>query len=264
MRVKIIRSSGGRVSAYLIGIVVGSISAAALFAAFSLMLIAAEVIRPKGAIMPWAKRWRVMVFSLLYAPAAVVCATLARPLIGHPSMQPGWVASLLIFPFLWDFFYYWLHRAQHSIAWLWRFHSVHHSIEDLGAGSGYHHLAEAPLRALAVIVPLSFVMTKPVIAGSVLAFHGLYLHSSIRFHFGRFAWIVADNRAHRVHHSLEPRHFNRNFGAFTMIWDRLFGTAYFPNDEWPDVGLSSRREPASFSDYLMPRGHRQEGAVVLK
>ena len=29
---------------------------------------------------------------------------------------------------------------------------------------------------------------------------------------------------HRVHHSLEARHIDRNFGGVLIVWDRLFGT----------------------------------------
>ena len=30
-----------------------------------------------------------------------------------------------------NFFYYWMHRAQHAVPLLWRFHRVHHSIAEL-------------------------------------------------------------------------------------------------------------------------------------
>jgi sterol desaturase/sphingolipid hydroxylase (fatty acid hydroxylase superfamily) len=29
---------------------------------------------------------------------------------------------------------------------------------------------------------------------------------------------------HRVHHSLDKAHIDRNFGGVLIIWDRLFGT----------------------------------------
>ena len=64
------------------------------------------------------------------------------------------------------------------------------------------------------------------------------------------AWFV-DNRYHRIHHSLEERHFDRNFGAFTTLWDRLFGTHYAPEPgEWPDVGLAEVGEPGGVREWL--------------
>ncbi|WP_352893005.1 sterol desaturase family protein [Mesorhizobium sp. M0984] len=32
-----------------------------------------------------------------------------------------------------DFFYYWMHRAQHAVPFLWRMHATHHSIRELTA-----------------------------------------------------------------------------------------------------------------------------------
>ena len=81
---------------------------------------------------------------------------------------------------------------------------------------------------------------------------GNFLHSPTRLHLGPIVRrILADNRFHRIHHSTDPRHFDKNFGAGTSLWDQLFGTAYFPTaDEWPDTGLSDQREAQSVSEYL--------------
>lgn len=170
--------------------------------------------------------------------------------IEAPAVDILWLIPLLL---LTDLLYYWMHRAQHSIPWLWRFHAVHHSVEKMGPGAGYHHLTEIPIKAALVGIPMALVIGKvgwPV-ALVLISLHGGYLHSTTRLNFGWFAWIVADNRTHRIHHSLEPRHFDRNFGAYTLLWDKLFGTAYFPaRNEWPEVGLEDRREPQSIAQYL--------------
>ena len=45
-------------------------------------------------------------------------------------------------------------------------------------------------------------------------------------------------RHHRIHHSPYPEHWDKHFGHFLIIWDRMFGTYYkgdFINDR---VGLS--------------------------
>ncbi len=58
---------------------------------------------------------------------------------------------------------------------------------------------------------------------------------------------------HRIHHSREPQHFNKNFGVVTSVWDRLFGTAYFPaKDEWPDTGIVNQSEPSTVREFLFP------------
>ena len=33
---------------------------------------------------------------------------------------------------------------------------------------------------------------------------------------------------HQIHHSDDPRHFDKNFGGSLAIWDRLAGTLYIP------------------------------------
>ena len=87
--------------------------------------------------------------------------------------------------------------------------------------------------------------------GFLLWLHIVWIHSPTRFHFGPLRAVFVDNRYHRIHHSLEERHFDRNFGAFTTLWDRLFGTHHAPSsDEWPDVGLDGVGEPVGLKQWL--------------
>ena len=68
-----------------------------------------------------------------------------RPLITLP-LHFTWlgaaaiVATPLAAAAVYDFFFYWCHRAEHR--WLWRFHAVHHSIRDMNAVNAYHHPTE--------------------------------------------------------------------------------------------------------------------------
>lgn len=229
-------------------------------ASFICILLALELWLPRGTLPPRASRYRAILFTAVFIPSAAGLTWLLHeafgPLHFSPALAIPGVAGLVVAAFIGDFFYYWFHRAQHAIPWLWRFHAVHHSVEEMGAGAGYHHISEAPLKALLYAAPLSLVTVSPNagLLGALLAFHGNYLHSATRINFGWFAWVVADNRTHRIHHSLEPRHFDKNFGALTMLWDKLFGTAFFPKDgEWPQTGLADKREPRTIREYLTLR-----------
>src|SRR5471030_1750940 len=51
----------------------------------------------------------------------------------------GWITAALAASLIGNVFYYWLHRAQHAVPLLWRFHRVHHSITEMSAVSSYHH-----------------------------------------------------------------------------------------------------------------------------
>jgi sterol desaturase/sphingolipid hydroxylase (fatty acid hydroxylase superfamily) len=169
----------------------------------------------------------------------------------------GWLAATLGLAIIADFFYYWLHRAQHSVSWLWRFHRVHHSISEMSATNSYHHVAEDLFQYVAVTLPLTFLLgvsTGPVpwLMIVVLNTQSYFIHSSANFNIGPLRYLLMDNRLHRIHHSREDRHFNHNFATRTPIWDVLFGTAYFPRrDEWPAVGLSHTVEPRTLRDYLL-------------
>lgn len=156
-----------------------------------------------------------------------------------------------------DFFYYWMHRAQHRLSWFWRFHRVHHSITEMSATNSYHHVAEDLFQFVWITIPLSVLLgvesgPVPWIVIVVLNTHSYFLHSSANINIGPLRYIFSDNRIHRVHHSVEGRHLNRNFATSTPIWDVLFGTAYFPKpNEWPAVGLDEVAEPRSVKQYLL-------------
>lgn len=164
----------------------------------------------------------------------------------------------LVQPFLgivlYDFFDYWMHRAQHK--WLWRQHSIHHAIEELSGVNSYFHWTEPFLRVALISLPAAYIVgfddaPSLFLIELLVRIQGNYLHSPTRLHVGALRRLIADNRFHRIHHSREARHFDKNFGAGTSIWDQLFGTAYFPaRDEWPETGMFDQPEAASLSDFM--------------
>lgn len=203
-------------------------------------------------------RWRALLFTAVFIPATMLIGHfLSGAGVAPFDAAPGGTLGLVILGLLLgDFLYYWFHRLQHGVPLLWRFHSVHHSVEKMGALAGYHHITENALQTVFVVIPMSLIVADPKVGltGFAAALFGNYLHSTTRLHLGPLAKLFPDNRSHRTHHSTDPRHFNRNFGTLTMIWDQLFGTAYFPaSDEWPQVGLPDMREPRTIGDYLLAR-----------
>ncbi len=183
-----------------------------------------------------------------------------RPLTESSSIPvrvAGWLVAALGIAMIGNFFYYWLHRAQHAVPLLWRFHSVHHSITELSATASYHHVAEDLFQFAAVTMPMSVLLgveqgPVPWLVLVIAGTHTYFIHSSARFDIGPLRYVVCDNRFHRIHHSVEERHFDRNFGTTTPLWDWLFGTAYLPRrNEWPAVGLCDVAEPRTIRDYLL-------------
>ena len=222
-----------------------------------------------------------LVYSGIWIPLSAILGTLLSvswsllgitPLLSIPLVQslPGGpafanVAAVGIGVVAADFAAYWYHRAQH--VWLWPFHAVHHSIRELNAVNSYHHASENLFNFVLVAIPASLISADCGTVIPLLALfqwlQGVYLHSPTRVHFGPFRAIVADNRFHRIHHSLEERHFDKNFGILFSFWDRMFGTAHFPQpEEWPEVGLGDVGEPRTVREWLdLPlRLYRSGGA----
>ncbi|MDB5449526.1 MAG: hypothetical protein JWQ52_654 [Phenylobacterium sp.] len=152
-----------------------------------------------------------------------------------------------------DFVGYWFHRIQHRA--LWRFHAVHHAIEEMHAVGSYDHPADIIFGFALVAVPLSLIPfgpgDQPVALQLLLALQLKFIHSPVRVNFGPLRHLFVDNNYHRIHHSAEPRHVGRNYGTITSVWDRVFGTAYFPaKEEWPRTGLAEVGEPRSLRAFL--------------
>jgi sterol desaturase/sphingolipid hydroxylase (fatty acid hydroxylase superfamily) len=177
---------------------------------------------------------------------------------GIDALLPAEMAvSLVMGNWVVMFFYYWFHRLQHSNRFLWRFHRVHHSIREMSALNCNHHFTEEIFRIPFIVLPLSFIVgvefgPVPWLVATIFSMQPLFEHSCTRLNFGLLRYLICDNRFHRIHHSIEPAHWNKNFGSFTPLWDIVFGTAHFPRpEEWPDTGVEGVTEPASLADMLL-------------
>jgi sterol desaturase/sphingolipid hydroxylase (fatty acid hydroxylase superfamily) len=96
------------------------------------------------------------------------------------------------------------------------------------------------------------VMLFYFLAGDGLA------HLNMRLSLGRFSLCIQNPQYHRIHHSVEPQHRDKNFCRLLPLFDVIFGTAWKPEkDEYPMTGLDSREKPAGILDGIMwPVRHR--------
>jgi sterol desaturase/sphingolipid hydroxylase (fatty acid hydroxylase superfamily) len=152
-----------------------------------------------------------------------------------------------------DFFHYWEHRFEHRFAW--RFHAVHHAAQDLAGTSNFNHFTHGLMMQVVYGVPVSLLcrdmLAIPAMSFVLYAF-GTFVHSPTKLSIGPLWRVVCDNRFHRLHHSAEPRHHERNFGTFFPIWDMVFGTAYWPmKGEWPETGIVEYGEIQTMRDFLL-------------
>ena len=68
----------------------------------------------------------------------------------------GGVIAVILGMIIWEFFYYWFHRLQHKSKVLWRFHKVHHSLQEMNAWNSNHHFTEEIFRMFFIVIPMSF------------------------------------------------------------------------------------------------------------
>ena len=148
-----------------------------------------------------------------------------------------------------DFTQYWVHRAFHRSRWLWPFHAIHHSIEQMDwlAGSRLHLVDVIVTRGLTYIpiFVLGFSQPALIVYVFMVAAQATFIHANVRWSFIRLQRIIATPAFHHWHHSAEPDSIDKNFAVHTPAWDLWFGTFYLP-DRWPSsYGLVHGRDVPS-------------------
>lgn len=170
----------------------------------------------------------------------------------HEAVQSlPFLIELLFAFFITDLFQYWTHRFFHNHPFLWRFHSIHHSTENMDwlAGSRTHFVDIFVTRSMA-FVPL-YVFGFSTITFNVyvifMAIHAVLIHSNTRINFGFIKYIFATPQYHHWHHCKNPKHYGKNFATIFPFIDKIFGTYYLPKDEWPeDTGLLEADYPKGY------------------
>jgi sterol desaturase/sphingolipid hydroxylase (fatty acid hydroxylase superfamily) len=142
----------------------------------------------------------------------------------------------------------WLHHyLRHKIWWMWPFHALHHSQKELNLFTDVrYHVFEYAITAVTNVFFISMVTLNPYAVVYYSLFHNWYTklcHANIKSNFGPFKYILITPQSHRVHHSFELRHRDKNLGILLSIWDYLFGTQYRKYDEYPDTGIEDETFP---------------------
>jgi len=144
-----------------------------------------------------------------------------------------------------DLLSYVVHRAQHATPLLWRLHALHHSDPDVDVTTAVrHHPFEFILASgvfwLAVLV-LGVPISAAAVHGTTVFVLAALTHCNTRWP----SWLERLLRPllitldlHLVHHSVNQRDLNRNFGAVFSAWDRLLGTFARPSSAELTFGVA--------------------------
>ena len=140
---------------------------------------------------------------------------------------------------------YIVHRLMHRIPTLWALHKVHHSAETLNPITIYR---THPLEGIIFTLRASFsqgiaistffflfgnkVDLFTVLGANIFIFifnvAGSNLrHSHIYIRYWRWLeYFLISPAQHQIHHSLEEKHYDKNFGATLSIWDWFGGSLH--------------------------------------
>lgn len=186
------------------------------------------------------------IFSLIgYAAIANVFSKAFNDFLGvfgienlvaiNVSSWPSWSQYVLMFVVA-DFVQWNIHRLLHRVDWLWQFHKVHHSVEQMGfaAHLRYHWMETVVYKTLQYIplAMLGFGLDDFFIIHIIAIAIGHLNHSNLKITWGPLKYILNSPAMHIWHHAKDlPNHrYGANFGLSLSVWDYLFGTVFMPRD----------------------------------
>lgn len=177
--------------------------------------------------------FNIVIAAFTFAPPGIFRPQLESALgVALPSwpIANQWVSFVAAFLLL-DFLQYAMHRCQHAVPFLWRFHAMHHSDPDVDVTTSVRHHPIEYLLATGFYWLTVLTLDVPV---AVALIHGLAVFAAAAVTHGNTRmpeWlervlqpVVITLDLHLVHHSVSYDEANANFGAILSIWDRLFGT----------------------------------------
>ena len=148
---------------------------------------------------------------------------------------PAWSQFLLLFVVA-DFIQWNVHRWLHHNPWLWEFHKVHHSVEEMGfAAHLRYHWMETIVYKSVQYVPLALIgfgLDDFFILHLVTIVIGHLNHANVKITYGPLKYLFNNPVMHLWHHAKEVPAGTHgvNYGISLSLWDYLFGTAYIPNE----------------------------------
>lgn len=205
-------------------------------------LVSAALLSVPVGLLAWTARHAV--------PSSLLATAAALPLWGR--VLAGLVAG--------EIGYYWGHRWNHEIPYLWRFHCIHHSAEEVDfLVNTRAHPVDMVFGRFCGLVPMYLLglggpsgasgSAAPLAATLIGTIWGFFIHANLRWRFGPLEWLISTPAFHHWHHTTTP--VNRNY-ASTLPWiDWVFGTHHLPRGEWPEAYGVKASVPESLAGQLV-------------
>lgn len=175
---------------------------------------------------------------------------------------PLWLKLIAMFV-LRDFIQWNIHRLLHRNAYMWEFHKVHHSVQQMGFAAHLRfHFMETIFYRVIEYIPLAMIgfgLTDFIIVHLFALTIGHLNHSNIYLPLGPLRYIFNSPQMHIWHHAenLPPGVYGVNYGLSLSLWDYLFGTVHIPYD--------GRDEKLGFKEVeTFPKGFIQQVKIPFQ
>ncbi len=189
----------------------------------------------------------IVIFTLVYELFNPVVDGVRMNIMGWKSFGFAWYVWLIC-QLLDDFSYYWFHRLNHTVRFLWAAHVVHHSSDHFnfgtGARNGWFTLVYKPLFYM-WIAAIGFPPEMIMVCLGIEALWQFQLHTQYIPKLGFLDKFMNTHTMHQVHHAKNIEYMDKNHGGFLNIFDRIFGS-------WKEL---DEEIPAEFGVTKPPNSH---------
>jgi sterol desaturase/sphingolipid hydroxylase (fatty acid hydroxylase superfamily) len=152
---------------------------------------------------------------------------------------------------------YFIHWTEHKVKWMWRFHLIHHTDTNVDTTTANrHHPGESVFRfvfttmgAMLAGAPWWIIMMYQSMSAALSQFN----HANIGFPKNldkALSWILVTPGMHRIHHHYTQPYTDSNYGNIFSVWDRLFGTYRYIDNEKLIYGIDTHMKPEEHSDII--------------
>ena len=175
---------------------------------------------------------------------------------GFWTSPAGWLLALVCY----DFLYYWNHRLGHEVGIFWAAHVVHHQSQHYNLSTALRQPATYALLGWVFYLPMALAGVPPLVfavVGLIDLLYQFWIHTEQIGSMGRFDRWFASPSNHRVHHAVNDRYLDKNYGGVLMLWDHLFGTFEPEDPEEPCV--YGTRKPLQSWDPVWANGEVYAG-----
>lgn len=194
----------------------------------------------------------VFVFTLAYELFNPVVDGVRTNIFGWESFGYAWYVWILCM-LADDYTYYWFHRQNHMVRFLWAAHIVHHSSDNFNLGTavrnGWFTIIYKPFFYVWIVI-IGFPPEMLLVCLGIESLWQFQLHTKYVPKMGFIEKFINTHTMHQVHHAKNIEYMDKNHGGILNIFDRIFGTWKELDDE-VDIKYGVTSPPNSYNIWVI-------------